>query len=367
MPRRIALLLLVPVALIVVTLIGLQVWIAGYKAVDAKRAAELHQRVKGLVAQRDERASQKATNGALAFQDRASYAVLTGLAQPGKKPTPAELKAYAAEFPRLRKALARPDFLFRGEPDSAFLRGLADSLLAYAATRPPTEALGLQLAALELGARVQKQGTSKTLMVGITLQRSAVKAIMGQIRADKLRKSDYGSILEALARLELHPVTLVDRMDEDYLAFMNYTEGQVGANGFSQQVLALTPGFVERERRIYQNLYLRDRDSIEKSFALTGPPDELMKLNDEDRAFLVALSYPPYPKMRLQFARALTELSALTAMAEIGARGKIPESITQTDYLAEDGKFVYRKTGKTYSLKSGYQGTEIEPESLIFR
>jgi hypothetical protein len=129
----------------------------------------------------------------------------------------------------------------------------------------------------------------------------------------------------------------------------------------------LTPGFIEREQRLYQNMYLRDRDSVEKEFKLTGPPGELQNLKDKDNAFLVSLSYPLYPKIRLQFARALTELSALEAMATLDAAKKYPATIETRDYLAEDGKFDYQPSAKGYTLKSGYKGSEIEAGSLKFR
>ncbi len=357
MGKRIAILLFIPLLILLVLFGLLEMWIAGYKAVDAKRGDELREQARVAVEKRKARAGDAGQNGALGLPQ--------GLASLPKKPTAADFQAYARELPKLEAALRKPELLFTGDPDPVFLRGLQGSLLAYAATLPPSKALPCDLLALDLSLKVQAQGSSTNLMVGVSMQRDAHKALFELLRAGKLSRSDLKTLAQSLEKLRPDPKTFVARMDEDYLAFWTYTDGQVGANGFSQQILILVPGFVARERRLYQNLYLRDRDSMEKDFKLTGAPTELQKMNDADHAFVVALNYPAYPKIRLQYARALTEFSALRALTSLELTGKMPPDAH--DYLAEDGKLVYTRAGKSYTLKSGYQGTDIDAASLKFR
>lgn len=336
MARRIAILLLIPLLVLVLAFVWVEIWIAGYKAVDARRAEDLRKQTADRVARR-----QAATP------------------LPSKNSKPADLLA------GLEKALADPNFVPPSDP--LVLRGLSDSLVAHAATLPPDQALRCLLLALELSARVQNYGTTTTMLVGTGMQRSVDKALFDLMASGKLSAADNKLLGQRVRQLDLGPETMVERMDEDYLAFMEYTSSQAGANSFTQQVLILTPGFVAREQTLYQNMYLRDRDSIAKEFKLTGPPGELQQLKDKDNAFLVALSYPLYPKIRLQFARALTELSALEAMAKLDADKKYPAKLEARDYLAEDGKFDYRPGPKGYTLRSGYKGSDIEAESLKFR
>lgn len=364
MAKRIVILLLLPLVAALLVLGAVEIWLVGYPAEHSEEAMRLERLTTERLQKRQALAADPLQNGALALQDRET---LTGLARPGKEPTAADFQAYEKALPQLELALARPDFLVVEPADGSYLRALVDSLLKYAGTRPPARALELDLLALELAARVESQGTSTTMMIGVGMQRSVDKALFALLNSGKLSQADCARLAARLEAFKLAPNLLLERMDEDYVGFLRYTQGQVGANGFSQQVLIMVPGFVAREQRLYQNLYVRDRASLEKDFQLTGPPDELQTLNDHDHAFVVALGYPLYPKIRLQWARALTELSALRAMARLEQAGKYPAALDARDFLAPDGRLLYQRTPAGYTLRSGYTGTEIEPASLKFR
>ena len=175
MGKRIAILLFIPLLILLVLFGLLEMWIAGYKAVDAKRGDELREQARVAVEKRKARAGDAGQNGALDLPQ--------GLASLPKKPTAADFQAYARELPKLEAALRKPELLFTGDPDPVFLRGLQGSLLAYAATLPPSKALPCDLLALDLSLKVQAQGSSTNLMVGVSMQRDAHKALFELLRA----------------------------------------------------------------------------------------------------------------------------------------------------------------------------------------
>ncbi len=386
MSKRILILLFIPLVLVLLLFAGLQLWFLSYKVADPALADQVFQRSAAAIDERNRRADREETNGALYLKDPLVVARCTVLSD-AKKRKPADFKAFEAGLSELEKELAKPDFLFKVErdrldsgPDPVVLRGLVGSLAEYArhlASQGKTsQAVRLSLLNLELAGKVMQQGSVVTVMVGVGLERTAAEPLFELLRSGKLKDEDCQEIERRVQAMQLTPEVWLARADEEYAGFLDFiASGKVGPSSSSsvQQLLIMTPGFVARERRIYQRLYLRDRESIEKMKSFEAGGGEVQALGVNEHAFLVATLYPAFDRAQLQFARALTELSALQVMARLEReriRGKkYPAALPgeARDFLAGDGKFAYQSSGKSYTLKSGYNGKEIEAKSLQFR
>lgn len=386
MSKRILILLFIPLVLVLLLFAGLQLWFLSYKVADPARAQEIFDRSAASIDERNQRVDKTETNGAHWLKDPKVASRYTALAD-AKKRKPEDFKAFQAGLPELEKELRKPDFLFKVErdrldsgPDPVVLRGLVGSLAEYArhlaGQGQTSEAVELSLLNLELAGKVMRQGSVVTVMVGAGLERTAAAPLFELLRGGKLKAKDCQEIERRVQALELGPEVWLARADEEYVGFLDFTaSGQVGPPSSSsvQQLLIMTPGFVARERRIYQRLYLRDRESMEKMAAFQAGGGEVQDLGLKEQAFLVATMYPAFDRAQLQFARSLTELEALQTMArlelEMHRSKKYPSALPgeARDYLAPDGKFLYSSTGKSYALKSGYTGKEIEADSLEYR
>lgn len=232
------------------------------------------------------------------------------------------------------------------------------------------EAVELYLEALRLGEGVGHNGVLLMGMIDIALESIAIRHITAFINDYDADAETYRFLTGEMSRLRKEQTPFIDFMDNEAV-YAYYTMELIksGKMGTSSQMRAMkTAGLmIEREKRIYENQYLKDRAAASLPYgqaikALTENVDtDLPKYT-----ILPRILYPNYKQayqhsvlVRSQYGGAMIAAALKLYNKE---KGKYPESLMELapDYLKEipgdplsaDGKYVYKKDGDNILLYS---------------
>lgn len=320
------------------------------------------------------------------YTERTHADIVTNLKQSPAK-SRADLAQAARVLPDIRKALARPEFVpptnwrqgFNGKvPNYIVLRGVAQTLTVLGVDRElegrPAEALDLYLSALELGSRLQKNGTLIGLMISVAIQAIPMDSLFHLLGSEAL---DAGAARHALTRLRALPGRrddMLNAMDQEFVLALVTLDDAVrnpqvltGVTGVPSN--ALVGLVMPRERTLFENQHLRMRPAlraldVDQVAALmpSGSPSGLQGIRSY--SFLVAILTPNSTRALAQFKAIQAQVAAATVMAALRLyrleHGAYPDALQALvpGYLKQvpladtppDAPFEYRRSGRSYYL-----------------
>lgn len=297
------------------------------------------------------------------------------------------IAAFDSVMPVVKDALGRTRFLYPPRTDDradatiphiVALRSIASSLavrgVRYEMDGRPLDALRCYLAAIELGARLGKQGALIDQMVAIAIQKIGEEPLLWLLAAKTLPSHGYREALTRLAALPFADRDFLDSMDEEYTGVLTsidlFSRGKSGAHpALSATLSPLLRALGGRERTLFQAWYLRRRPYFE---SLRHPSEDGITVETDREemkrrvAILAGIFVPNVHKALGHFLAVRTEYSALKAVAALEAyradRGAYPDSLDALvprylaeqpkDYCSGDRRFAYARAGNTFTLTS---------------
>ncbi|MHC9544594.1 MAG: hypothetical protein AB9903_34180 [Vulcanimicrobiota bacterium] len=305
-----------------------------------------------------------------------------------KKQTEKDIKAFSMVVPEIEKTISQKYYFFPSNgdfgidaacPNYLVMRSIAQSLAALGVYKEihnkPTEAAECYMLSIMYGARIGSHGFLITQMISIAIEAIGVNPLHTLIAKGNMKSRDYRNIIAELDALPVEKDDFLHAMDEEYARTLNTLEDLKSGNAgktqtFTFNIPPLKVKFIiEREKRFYMNLYLKNRPCFEK---LCMPEELGMNFNDDLKALnkkmsiICAILFPNFPRAITQKKFIMTEISALKVMAALQSykkdKGKYPSALNDLcpgylkslpeDYMSKDRSFTYTSKGKTFSLTS---------------
>ncbi len=425
--QAVGVLLLVVLAVVA----GLQIWFSTYKVSDPARIAQIEADAVQRIRERDQLVTNPAQNhfakyeklfydkaAGQAWTDRVrafnSYSPqvegkpidLTGMLA---HPTPDFVTArdtFESILPEIADLLESPHIVFTSQydlgpeaklPNFLLIRSIHQNLGGYVqfllASGRTEEALRYALLSYESSGKWGEGGPLISGMIGLAVHRIAIADLKQVVMSGKLTREQLERALSGVRAGALDPRLMVERLDEEFAAFqMQFLNIAMNdPNRFQtpdfQAIARLRyiPGYLQRERRLIQQLYLEDRDYVEKLEDF--PPGQMA---DHDQRIRNAKSlfaetfYPSLEKANYQFRLTLDSDRALELMTMLELyrldHRSYPDTLEQLvpaggaeavqelprDVLTKDGKFAYQREGASFTLATSYSTTTGLPEDRTF-
>lgn len=230
------------------------------------------------------------------------------------------------------------------------------------------EAAELYMQGLHLGVGVGRNGVLIMGMINIALEAIVFRHLTAFIRDYDLDEETCRYLIDEISRWEKSRSSFVDFMDNEAV-HIHYTMDMLKTGRMSSQrqmqALAEVRWFMDREERIYENQYLKDRSVVTLDYrkACEALPDDIDAALPKF-TILPKILYPNYKRAYKQNVLSRMEYGGILLAAALKLykkeKGKYPESLSELapDYLREipkdpyspDGKFVYKKNGNNVQL-----------------
>ncbi len=230
------------------------------------------------------------------------------------------------------------------------------------------EAAELYMQGLHLGVGVGRNGVLIMGMINIALESIVFKHLIAFLSNYDVDADTCRYLINEISRWEKTRSSFTDFMDNEAV-FIHYTiemlkTGKMSSNR-QMQAVAEVRWFMDREERIYENQYLKDRSivTIDYKKACEALPDDIDAALPKF-TILPRILYPNYKRAYKQNVLSKMEYGGILLAAGLKLyrkeKGKYPESLSELvpDYLKEipkdpyspDGKFVYKKDGENVQL-----------------
>lgn len=286
-----------------------------------------------------------------------------------------------ASLPALREALRRPEFITPPRwsegpsalvPNYILMRALAQSLRVRAMLHEEEGHLGAALEAhllnLEWAERSAGHGVLIQGMISIAITAIADEGLLGFLQRHRLSEADYRRILAFLDGSRFTPDYFRRVVDDEFCfgqrAFQLARQGGVGELDPALNFLMVLPGpYLERERRVYVNEFLRARRD-----GLNGRRHAYFDSSFGDGGLgelsLAALLMPNMNRAFFQSRYAFSRRNALRAVCLLELHrlrsGRYPATLEEvwkpgpieTQDPVGGGTFLYRLTGDGFVLQS---------------
>ncbi|MBI3929429.1 MAG: hypothetical protein HY319_28040 [Armatimonadetes bacterium] len=301
------------------------------------------------------------------------------------KASPHEIREAAAGFetflPGFREAVARPEFSYVGTlgygfdsrlPNFILMRRISQSLAVLGLLREseglPGEALSHYLLGLRWGTRMSGKGPLITEMIAVSQTAIVLEPLTRLLGRGVLSEQDYRRALDCLNSEVADPAAFGKSMDMEFFLAMKFFDdlkaGEVDPGDMlGPEIIGWMPGFyVEHERAVYTNLYLRHRDDL---YALRPAHQFMIDWESYPLSGLLAALVPNHLRAQTQFEALLTRLEAARLLAAIGVyrhqHGRVPERLADLSkllgrpavhYIERKASFEYELEGSDFRLWS---------------
>lgn len=230
------------------------------------------------------------------------------------------------------------------------------------------EAAELYMQGLRLGVGVGRNGVLIMGMINIALESIVFRHLIAFINNYDLDKQTCRFLIDEISRWEKSRSCFTDFMDNEAV-YIHYTMDLIKSGKISNQgqIHSITEirWFMDREERIYENQYLKDRSIVALDYkkACEALPDDIDTTMPKFTV-LPRILYPNYKRAYKQNVLSRMEYGGVLLAAALKLykieKGKYPEELSEIvpDYLKEipkdpyspDGKFVYKKDGENVQL-----------------
>ena len=315
------------------------------------------------------------------------------------KADPARARASAAQLdatlPVLRQALAAPRFvapprLSEGPgglvPNFLLMRKLTQGLRLRALMAEEqgdlAGALDLSLLNLRWSDRVAGQGVLINGMITVAMTSIAEEGLMGLLARHPLSEPDLRRVLAALDQGRFTPEAFRRNLDNEFcfgqVAFDQIERGRYEDLGQEWKMLLVLPGsYWRRERKVYTNLYLEQREEV-----LAGRPSGVQWELGIPSLSMAGALLPNLERASYQALKAFSRHNALRAFCLLELyrlrTGYYPANLDpvwtpapgwkDTQDPLGRGRFLYRNEGKRFRLESDatrYRRFELDSAGLV--
>lgn len=370
--------LLLLFCILLIPLGGVRLWLLSYRVSDPALAKRIYDETSQRVQKLDSDAGDQARNGWFALQTELGPTRAQTLAtlsdnfeSPRQGP---ELKRALADLesmlPRLEAVTRKPvlawppiDWTQGGNNNLAphfielkrLMEGVHVETRALIQAGKPRDAFRVASLGYTLAKSLNGHGPLIRGMIGLSLERTSLSALNLAL-LEKLEPEDYEAVSKLVPRGE--PGQLLEAYDEEYAWGMdvyawcqkNRKYDALVSLSPSYLWLCYVPGYVDRERKVAQELYLLARPSVESA---TQDPNLTQKLEARTPYLSIPSGGNNVDNVVLQYRANWTRREGVRALAALQLyrvrQGHYPDSLDKLspvpkDWLAPDGRLHYERT-----------------------